>query len=208
MGVIAAYSLSRQTLWVSWTTLYFVQQRGLTMVEANRRFSWYTSVFGATSAFAVGALVMRWIRQGSGGLEARMKACWMLAPLVLITAAVPFIGSMTLAAVAVGLSFAASVGIWSSVHLIPIDLYGVGRAAFTYSLLECCFTGLQSVTSPAIGAAVDRYGFTPVCVVMPLLPLAGLVILQWCCGGRNRTANADKSTQAELGVPVGRSGRS
>jgi len=178
-GVIAAYSLARQTLWVNWTTLYFVQARGLTMIEANRRFVWYPSVFGAAGAILVGALAMRWVRRGHSGVTARLRACWAIAPLLLITAAIPYIGSVQLAAVAVGLSFFASMGVWSCVHIIPIDLYGVGRAAFTYSLLECAFTGLQVVVSPAIGAVVDRYGFTPVCIALPLLPLAGLAVLRF-----------------------------
>ena len=69
---------------------------------------------------------------------------------------------------------------------MPIDLYGVGRAAFTYSVLECGVTLLQTLTAPAIGAMVDHFGFKPVCVVMPILPLLGLVILSFCLADRHR----------------------
>jgi ACS family hexuronate transporter-like MFS transporter len=189
-AVVAAYALSRQTLWVAWTTLYFVEARGLTMVQANAQFSWYPSVFGALGAFAVGAVTMRWIRNGASGLEARTRACWFAAPLLLLGAAVPFLPSAQWAAVAVGLSFVGSVCMWSSVHLLPIDLYGVGRSAFTYAVLEGSFTGLQTVASPAIGDMIDRFGFTPVCVAMPLLPLAGLVVLKIGLAAKPKIAHA------------------
>jgi hypothetical protein len=175
--LIAAYALARQTLWVTWTTLYFVDARGLTMVQANQRFSWYPSVFGAVGAFVAGGIAIHWIRRGMGGLAARLRTCWMISPLLFLTAAVPFIPSTRWAAVAVGLSFFGSVCLWTCTHLMPIDLYGVGRAAFTYAMLEGGFTGIQTFATPAIGAMVDRYGYTLVCLLVPLLPMLGLVIL-------------------------------
>ena len=177
-GILAAYALSRQTLWVSWTTLYFVQERGLTMTEANQRYSWYPSAFGAVGAFAVGALTMWWVRRGVPGLHARLRACWATIPLVLATAAVPFLPAVQLAAFAVGLSFFGGVCVWTSVHLMPIDLFGVRRSALAYALLETCYLAAQAAISPAIGAAVDRFGFTAVCVAMPLFPIAAIVALQ------------------------------
>jgi ACS family hexuronate transporter-like MFS transporter len=182
-GVAAAYALAKQTLWVSWTTIYFVQERHLTMIEANRRFSWFPSVFGILGAITIGALAMQWVRQGMGGLAARKKACWFMAPLALVTAVVPFAPTASLAAVAVGISFFASVCLWSGTHLMPIDLYGVGRAAFTYSILECGVTLLQALLSPAIGSMVDNYGFKPVCIMMAVLPILGLATLEVCLRG-------------------------
>lgn len=186
--MIVAYALARQTLWVNWTTLYFVDARHMTMVEANRQFSWYPSVFGAVGAFAAGAVAMFWIRQGMTGLQARLRGCWLLSPLVVLTAFVPFIPSNRAAAVVVGLSFFGSMCVWTNAHLMPIDLYGVGRSAFTYAVLEGGFAGIQVLASPAIGSAVDRYGFTAVCVVMPLLPILGLLILTLCLAYADRHA--------------------
>jgi hypothetical protein len=36
---------------------------------------------------------------------------------------------------------------------------------------------MQTVLSPAIGAVVDRAGFTPVCVGVAVLPLLGVWLL-------------------------------
>jgi MFS transporter, ACS family, aldohexuronate transporter len=189
-GILAAYALSRQTLWVSWTTLYFVQERGLTMTEANQRYSWYPSAFGAVGAFAVGALTMWWVRRGVPGLHARLRACWATIPLVLATATVPFLPAVQLAAFAVGLSFFGGVCVWTSVHLMPIDLFGVRRSAFAYALLETCYLAAQAAISPAIGAAVDRFGFTAVCVATPLFPIAAVVALQAGVAGRLEVVRA------------------
>jgi ACS family hexuronate transporter-like MFS transporter len=189
-SLAAAYALSRQTLWVSWTTLYFVQERGLTMAEANQRYSWYPSAFGAAGVFAVGALTMWWVRRGVPGVNARLRACWTAVPLVLATAAVPFLPAVQLAAIAVGLSFFGGVCIWTSVHLMPIDLFGVRRSAFAYGLLEAFYMATQTVIAPAIGAAVDRFGFTAVCVAMPLFPIAALLVLQAGVAGRSEAVRA------------------
>jgi hypothetical protein len=93
---------------------------------------------------------------------------------------VPFVASNGFAAALIGLSFCGSVCIWSSTHLMPIDVYGVGRSAFTYAVLEGSFTGLQVIAAPAIGAAIDHYGYTLTCVVMPFLPLLGVAVATFC----------------------------
>jgi ACS family hexuronate transporter-like MFS transporter len=186
-GIAAAYALSKQTLWVSWTTIYFVQERHLTMIEANRRFAWFPPVFGILSSLTAGALAMQWVRKGMDGLAARKKACWFIAPLALVTAAVPFAPTASLAAVAVGISFFASSCIWSGTHLMPLDLYGVGRAAFTYSILECAVTLLNTLISPAVGFMADHVGFKPLCILMAIPPILGLVILEICLRGDRKT---------------------
>jgi hypothetical protein len=189
-SIVVAYALSRQTLWVSWTTLYFAQERGLTMAEANQRYSWYPSAFGAVGVLAVGALTMWWVRRGVPGVNARVRACWTASPLLLATAAVPFLPMAHLAAFAVGLSFFAGAGVWTSVHLMPIDLFGVQRSAFAYALLESVYLATQTVVSVAIGAAVDRLGFAAVCVAMPLFPITALLALQVGAVGRAKVGCA------------------
>jgi hypothetical protein len=56
---------------------------------------------------------------------------------------------------------------------------GAGRpaTAFTCAALEGGFAGLPVIMSAAIGAAIDRYRFTVVCLAVPWLPIAGLVML-------------------------------
>jgi len=114
------------------------------------------------------------------GVQARLRTCWLLSPLLFLTAVIPFVPSNAIVAVLIGLSFVGNVSIWTNAHLMPIDIYGVGRSGFTFAALEGGFAGVQMLASPAIGAAVDRYGYTVVCLAMPLLPTIGLVILTLC----------------------------
>jgi hypothetical protein len=81
-------------------------------------------------------------------------------------------------------SFFASVCVWTGTHLMPLDLYGVGRAAFTYSILECLVTLLQTPVAPIVGGMIDRFGFKPACMIMAVLPMLGLVVLEACMAGR------------------------
>jgi ACS family hexuronate transporter-like MFS transporter len=186
-GVVVAYALAKQTLWVSWTTIYFVQDRHLTMIEANRRFVWAVSVFAILGAVTAGILATRWVRQGSAGLAARRKVWWYMAPLTLLTAAVPFMPTASLAAAAIGVSYFAVAGLWISTQLMSIDLYGVGRAAFAYSILECAQKLLDMLTSPVIGEAVDHFGFKAACLIMSVIPILGLAVLEFCLRGNRDT---------------------
>jgi len=45
------------------------------------------------------------------------------------------------------------------------------------SMLTCAFGLMQTLISPLIGAVVDRTGFTPVCLCVAILPLAGVWLL-------------------------------
>jgi len=37
---------------------------------------------------------------------------------------------------------------------------------------------MQAVTSPVLGAVVDRYGYTPVCIAASIMPLVAVAILK------------------------------
>jgi hypothetical protein len=67
---------------------------------------------------------------------------------------------------------------------MPLDLFGVGRAAFGMSLLTAAYGAMQTVVSPAIGRMVDRWGFQPVCFSVSVLPLAGAAVLYLTRGRR------------------------
>jgi predicted MFS family arabinose efflux permease len=53
------------------------------------------------------------------------------------------------------------------------------RAAFAVSLLVSAYGAMQAVTSPLVGAVVDRYGYTPICVAASVMPLAAFAVLKW-----------------------------
>src|SRR5947208_6909093 len=77
-GLVVANLLymTMYTLWANWTTLYFVEARGLTQAQANARFAWIPPVFATAGGLAGGALAFRMIRAGSEPYPARMRICW------------------------------------------------------------------------------------------------------------------------------------
>ena len=86
--------------------------------------------------------------------------------------------SPALAAAAISLSFFWCLAISTNLYAMPIDWYGSQRAAFGVAALTCSFGLMTAAISPAVGAVVDSFGFTPVCVAMSVLPLLGIGILQ------------------------------
>jgi len=166
------------TLWTNWTTLYFVEQWHLTQADANRRFAWIPPVFSILGGFFGGWLAFRWIRGGLGVLAARMRVCWMSAAVALLTASIPFMPTMPLAAAAISVSFFWAVAITTNLYALPIDLFGPARAAFGVSALTFAYGLMQAFASPVIGWTVDHFGFSAVCVSVSALPLVGVWILR------------------------------
>ncbi len=179
-GLVAANILymTMYTLWTNWTTLYFVEARGLTQAVANVRFAWIPPVFATAGGLAGGALAFRLIRAGVDAHAARMRICWLSAVLLLATAAVPFMPSAGWAAAAISFSYFWTLCMSTNVYAMPIDFFGAARAAFGVSALTFAYGAMQAVVSPLIGRMIDLYGFTSVCTTFSALPLIAAGILQ------------------------------
>jgi ACS family hexuronate transporter-like MFS transporter len=179
-GIAAAYALvmAQYTLWLNWTTIYFVDARHLTAADANRYFAWIPPI-GATLGGFFGAFLARhWIKQGGAVIPTRLRVYGVSIPLLFSSALVPWLPTPELAALGIGLSFFASMSIVTAVHALPIDIFGVRHAAFSVSVLACAYAALQTFFSPLVGAIVDRVGFTPVCLLIPAAPIIGLFIIR------------------------------
>jgi ACS family hexuronate transporter-like MFS transporter len=179
-GLVVANILymTMYTLWTNWTTLYFVEARGMTQAEANAHFAWIPPVFATAGGLAGGALAFRMIRAGFDAHVARMRICWLSAVLLLSTAAVPFMASAGWAAAAISFSYFWTLCMSTNVYAMPIDFFGASRAAFGVSALTFAYGIMQAVVSPLIGRMIDSYGFASVCVSFAVLPLLAVVILQ------------------------------
>jgi len=180
LGTAVAYALVMTVfiLWLNWTTVYLVQVHHLTQTAANRNFAWIPPIFGTLGGLFSGWLAFHWIRRGMDALQARVRICILCAPLFIITAVIPYLHSASLAIGAVALSLFACQSVIGSLNVIPLDLFGLGRAAFSISLLGCAYSLMQTFVSPLIGASVDHFGFSAVCTTVAVLPLVGVWILR------------------------------
>lgn len=178
-AVAVAYCLiyTSYMLWANWTTIYLVEERHLTEVEANARYAWFPPAFSVLGGFLGGGLAFRWIRRGSDALPARLRACRYTAPLLLLGALIPLMPSAALAAAAIAAGYLSFQSLLGNLSIMPVDLYGERSAGFSNSLLACLSAATQVLAAPAIGAVADRLGFGLLCVGAALLPLAGLALL-------------------------------
>jgi len=179
LALANAFIMTLYALWSNWTTLYFVQERHMTQDQANRQFAWIPAVFATAGGFFGGVASYRWIRAGMNLLAARMRICWISAVILLATAAVPLMPQAALAAAAISLSFFWTLAISTNVYALPIDLFGPAHAGLGVAALTCSFGLMTAFLSPWIGIVVDRVGFSPVCVVLSVMPLMGVAILKW-----------------------------
>ena len=65
-----------------------------------------------------------------------------------------------------------------NLYTMPLDVYEGARAAFAISLLVSAYGAMQAVVSPALGAIIDRYGYTPVCAIASVTSLAAYAVLR------------------------------
>jgi sugar phosphate permease len=172
-----AFVMALYMFWLGWTTVYLVGERKLTPIEANQFFAWIPPVFATVGGFLSGGLAFRWIRRGQNCFHARMRIAWWSAPLVLVTAAVPWVASTRLAVLLIGLSLLFCMSVITSLNIIPVDLFGRENAGFTVAILASAYAFMQAVISPLIGSVVDRYGFAAVCVTLSVFPTLGVWVL-------------------------------
>lgn len=178
LAIANIFIMTLHTLWFNWTTIYFVEVQHLTAVEANQRFAWIPAVFATVGGFFGGWLGYRLIQKGMDALAARARICAIAAPLLLVTAVIPFVTSPLMAAGVIGCSFFICMMMLTNLHVIPIHWFGYNHAAFTASVLALSYSLLQVFFSPVVGFVVDKFGFSVVCVAVAPLPLLGYAILR------------------------------
>ena len=82
------------------------------------------------------------------------------------------------AAAAISVSFFWTLAISTNLYALPLDLFGARHAGFSVAILTSSFGLMTALVSPWIGRMIDQAGFTPVCVVLSVMPLAGVAVLK------------------------------
>jgi MFS transporter, ACS family, hexuronate transporter len=170
MLVMTVYSL-----WSNWTTPYLVKAWGMEAAVVNRTLAWIPPLIGAIGGIFGGAASMK--MTGNVADSRRRAALFGAVAVALATALVPFAGSPLLAALCIGISYSCTTMMSVNLYALPLDLFGVERAAFGAASLTGAYGLMQTVISPAIGYVVDRQGFAPVCLGVAMLPLLGVGLL-------------------------------
>lgn len=169
--------MSVYSLWVNWTTVFLVTAHHLSQAQANYGHAWIPPLFATAGGLTGGWLTLRWSRSGLPVTQARLRAIFLGSLFLLAGIAVPFMPSPTLATAFICLSFFACLASSVNIYALPLDLFGARSAAFAVAGLTSVYGLLQGVFSSVAGRVVDRYGFTPLCLVVSVLPLASWLVL-------------------------------
>lgn len=171
--------MSVYSLWVNWTTVFLVRAHHLSQAQANYTFAWIPPMFATAGGLFGGWLTLKWARAGQDVTRARMRAILVGSLLLLAGVAVPFMPSPALATAFICLSFFACLSSSVNIYALPLDLFGARSAAFAVAGLTSAYGLLQGVFSAVAGRVVDRYGFTPLCVAVALLPITSWLVLHF-----------------------------
>lgn len=185
-GLIVANILSMTTysLWMNWTTVFLVKARGLTQEEANLQFAWIPPLFAALGGLAGGALSLRFARAGRGLPQARLRVAGVASVALLGTALAPLVPTSGMATAVICWSYFWTVAFSVNTYALPVDYFGVERAATSIAALTMAYGLMQTVLSPFVGSMVDRHGFVPVCAGVAVMPLLAWVVLRATAGER------------------------
>lgn len=165
------------TLWSNWTTIFLTQRFGMSGAAANG-FAWFPPVASTLGAFAGGWISRRAMASGRGAVNARVMGTFVSALGCLVTLAAPVVPTPLAATLVIALSYFWATAGSVNLYTIPVDIWGGENAGTAISALVFAYGVLQTAISPAIGALVDHFGFTPVCWMAGLPPLAGWLLLK------------------------------
>jgi ACS family hexuronate transporter-like MFS transporter len=170
-------SMTVYSLWTNWVTVFLEREHGLALAD-TKWFAALPPLFFNLGGIAGGSLSLAWMRRGLDALPARMRGFLLSAAALAATAAVPFLPTPALATAGICFSSFWASALSVNLYSMPLDLYGSARAAFAVAMLTSAYGAMQAVFSPAAGRLIDAYGFTPVCAMVSLLPLAAWVVLR------------------------------
>ena len=191
-GFVAANVLSMTvyTLWSNWTMVFLVQAHSLSLSQ-SAWLAWMPPVAANLGGLFGGWLSLRWISGGAGAVPARLRACFVAALALLVTAAVPWMPGAAWATAGICLSYFWVVAFSVNLYAMPLDVWGAAHAAFATSMLTSAYGAMQAVFSPLAGALIDRWGFQPVCALVAGLPLGAYGVLRLALGGESGVRSQD-----------------
>jgi MFS transporter, ACS family, hexuronate transporter len=158
------------SLWSNWTTLYLVDVHHLTLKEAQW-YAWVPPFASNLGGFLGGWMALRAIRKGRDPVPARLRVILISAIGSLLTVVVPLTRTPGWAMAAISVSFLFILAGSVNIYVLPVDLFGPGRAGFAISGLVFAYGLMQLVISPVIGHIVDRAGYAMVCWLLSGTPL-------------------------------------
>ncbi len=171
-----ALNMVGYSLWTNWTTQYLVDAHSLTIRQAAW-YAWIPPLVAMGGGFAGGWLSLRIMRGGMSAAAARFRVCFAAALISLVTVAIPAAPTPVWAIAGISVSFFAVSAFSVNTYTLPLDTFGAERAAFAISMLVSSYGAAQLLISPAFGALIDHYGYTPVTTFTALTPLAACAVL-------------------------------
>jgi MFS transporter, ACS family, aldohexuronate transporter len=175
---VAANSMAMvgYSLWTNWTTQYLVDVYRVTLTQAAR----WALIPAAAALFgglAGGWLSLRLVNRGVPAMTARFRVCLAAAVVSLVNAAIPAAGSPGWSAAGISAAMFGVAAFSVNMYTLPLDAFGLSRAALAVSILVASYGALQFVISPAFGRVIDLYGYAPVTTVAAFTPLAACAVL-------------------------------
>jgi MFS transporter, ACS family, hexuronate transporter len=180
LSLVAASMLSMTvySLWTNWTTLFLVNRHALSPSQANRGYAWIPPVAATLGGLAGGWLAQRLIRNGVEVGKARLRISIVGGLIVPLMAYAPLAPTPGLATAAICAGFFGVTCQSVNYYAVPLDTFGVRRAAFAISALTGSFGLMQALLSPLIGDWSERFGWGPVCYIVALMPLVSVLLLR------------------------------
>ncbi len=171
--------MSAYSLWSNWTTLYLIHVEHITLRQ-SAAYVWIPPLVSNAGGFFGGWLSLRWMKRGTGALDARRRAVWISALCSLSALLLPFAHTAAWATAGISLSYFFALAGSVNIYALPIDLYGPGRSGLALSALTFSFGILQTVISPLIGKLGDHNLYPQLIWIATAPLLLSALVLMGC----------------------------
>jgi ACS family hexuronate transporter-like MFS transporter len=175
-----ALSMVGYFFWFFWTSKYMVDVYRLSLGQAAR-YVWIPPVLACCGGFAGGWLSLRLVAGGVAAPRARFRVCLGAAVVSVAAAALPWAPTPGWASAGISLAVFAVSAFSVNMYTLPLDTFGEAPAGFAISILVASYGAVSTILGPAIGAAIDARGYSPVTVAVAFMPLGACAVL-WFTG--------------------------
>jgi len=124
-----------------------------------------------------GWISLRLVNGGVPAMAARFRVCAAAAVLSLVNAAIPAAGSPGRSAAGISVAMFGLAAFSVNMYTLPLDAFGLSRAALAVSMLVASYGALQFVISPLFGRIIDVHGYAPLTALAAFTPLAACAVL-------------------------------
>lgn len=185
-----------------WLPLYLANERGFSLKEIAF-FAWIPFLCSDLGGLFVGWLSGKLVKMGWTLRQIRIRMLWIAGLTVPITALAVFVENPLVALALVSFGLFANQFKTTSLFTLPTEMFPPKSVGTAWGMCGAAGSLGAMLAQPLIGMLADTYSYTPVFIIVSLLPLGAAIVVTLLLGplrgdevGSDNKLESSKSTSA------------